>query len=69
MEVRNLRPFAVEIVDPATDGATYECAARPGVVEVPDKLGRSLLKQEDAWAAVDDEKPKRGRAADEGEKV
>lgn len=65
---RNLRPFAVEVVDPDT-GDVYECAARPGVVELPDKLAKSLDKQPDAWGDPDaDEKPKRGRAADEGDK-
>ena len=67
MNVRNRRSYAVTIDDPDS-GESYECAARPGVVEVPDALGKSLLKQEDAWASVDDdEKPaKRGKSDEKG---
>lgn len=68
MEVRNLENVAVEIVDPDDPDSTYQCAARPGTVEVPDKLGRKLLHQSDRWASAEDDKPKRGKAADEGEK-
>ena len=55
-KIRNLRSYAVEIEDP-DEGVVYECAARPGVVEVPDALAKSLLKQEDAWSSADDDKP------------
>lgn len=51
MKIRNKRPYAVEVDH---DGKTYECAARPGVVEVPDELGKSLLQQEDAWSSAED---------------
>lgn len=53
MKIRNKRSYAVEIDH---EGETFECAAR-GTVEVPDALGKRLLKQEDAWGAADDEKP------------
>ena len=54
MLVRNKRSYAVEIVDSDTD-TVYECAARPGTVEVPDALGKRLLKQEDAWGSAEDD--------------
>ena len=57
MRVRNKRPYPVVIED-AASGASYECAARPGVVEVPDVLGKRLLKQEDAWDVAEDDAPK-----------
>lgn len=54
MKIRNLRSYAVEVDDPET-GTVYECAARPGVVDVPASLGKRLVKQQDAWASADDD--------------
>ena len=66
MKIRNLRTYAVEIDDPE-NRTTYECAARPGVVEVPDALAKSLLKQEDAWTSADDEPKPQAKADDKKE--
>lgn len=51
-----MEPFGRDIPDLET-GETFIVAARPGTVDVPDKLGRALLKQ-DGWAAVDDKPAK-----------
>lgn len=56
-KIRNKRPYAVEIVDNADDGKVYECAARPGVVDVPPSLAASLLEQEENWSRVGKPKP------------
>jgi hypothetical protein len=62
MEIRNQRPYAVTFEDPET-GEGFVCAARPGTVEVPDKLGRNLVQQGDNWSKID-EKPRAKAAAD-----
>ena len=47
MQVKNKRPYAVEIV------ATGDRVEGGETVEVPDELGESLIEQVDAWEAVD----------------
>jgi hypothetical protein len=64
LKLMNLRPDEVYGTDPWT-GEDYTCAARPGTVEVNERLGRNLAKQEENWKIVEDDKPKRGKAADE----
>lgn len=66
MEIRNLRPYAVDFEDPDT-GEGFACAARPGTVEVPDKLGRNLVKQEDNWSKTDEPKAKAKADTKDGE--
>ena len=51
MQVRNKRPYAVEIV------ATGDRVEGGDTVEVPDEVGKELVKQTDAWEAVDDGRP------------
>lgn len=65
MKIRNERSFAVEVDH---EGETFECAARPGVVDVPDALGESLLLQEDSWSSAEDDSPKRPSKASTSEK-
>lgn len=50
MQVRNLFTFPREIDH---EGTTYHCAARPGTVDVPAKLARSLADQ-DGWDLVEE---------------
>lgn len=64
MQIRNKRPYAVEVDH---DGVTYTAAAGD-TVDVPDELGESLLEQHDAWSSGDDHTSKRpARAASEKE--
>jgi hypothetical protein len=57
-KIRNRHPYDVQIVDNNNGGTVYECAARPGVVDVPAELAASLLEQEENWAPAS--KPKSG---------
>lgn len=65
-EVRNKRPYPVRIHD-IEAGTTYRCAARPGTVEVPEALAKSLLEQEENWSDVKPGKSDEAKARKEGE--
>ena len=54
MEIRNRRSRVVVIANPEFPRVVVEAT---GVVDVPDELAKSLLKQPDRWEAVT--KPKK----------
>lgn len=51
MQLRNRRPYAVEIAD------TGQMVDGGDVAEVPDEIGESLAAQEDAWEVADGGRP------------
>jgi len=55
MEIRNVRPYDVEF-----DG---QLVPARGVLEVDEKLGKQLLKQEDNWREVEHDKAPAKKAA------
>ena len=58
LKLMNLRPDPVDGVDPWT-GEGFHCAARPGTMEVNDRLGNNLADQGENWRIVADEQPAR----------
>lgn len=49
MKVRNARPWAVSVAPPNAEPFEVEAGA---IVEVDDRLGKSLLQQEENWSPV-----------------